>query len=78
MSMNDYILSADVESYGDPSVGIAGNSVTVELGTDEFADKDHREEVRETLREMYAGLWDDKVNVTFSDEWSQDGYPLKY
>jgi hypothetical protein len=70
-------LSAYVSCYGDPSVGIHGISVDIDLGVFEFESDEQREMVREHLRNAYSELWDDHVNVTFSDEWSEDSYTEK-
>jgi hypothetical protein len=70
-------LTASVISHGDPGVGIYGYNIEVPLGVEDFLDDEERESVRETLRDMYTSLWDDNANVTFSDEWTESGFPKK-
>lgn len=69
-------LRATVHFYGDPDVGIPGWDGDIPLPMDEFYDNE-RELIREDLRKMYADIIGDGVDVTFSDEWTEDGLPKK-
>lgn len=54
----------------DPSVGIFSTYYEMELPFDEFADTEHREEVRKQIKDFYTLLDDDMTCtwVSFSDE----------
>jgi hypothetical protein len=56
-----------IESKGDPSVGIGGNSATVETTLDSGEDKEHLEMVRGYLRDVFKDLFDDRRVVVWTE-----------
>lgn len=56
-----------IDSKGDPSVGIYGNSATVETTLDSGKDKEHLEFVRGCLRIAFEEIFDDSRVVVWTE-----------
>lgn len=70
-------LIVKIWSSGDYSVGISGNQATLDFGLpaeDVFADKEHRNFIRDKLKEIFGDLFDTGgLHVDFSDECCECG-----
>lgn len=60
-------MKAKIYSKGDSSVGIPGRTGSVDFGV-EFDDDREREEVRQEVAAVFAGLWGEPAKVVFDDE----------
>lgn len=49
-------MKATIVFNNDPSVGIFGTSYQMELPFEEFADEQHKEEVRKDIKDFYTML----------------------
>lgn len=61
-------MKATLQFIGDKSVGINPATITVDGLPDISRNVDHREEMRNTLRECFADIMDEQPDLWFDDE----------
>lgn len=63
-----------IYTEGDPSVGIYGWSVVIDLGIEvEYDDVEYRNELCDRFEAIYTELWDFKAHANFTDTCAECG-----